>query len=86
MMPAGLSPNQIEDIEGARQRKPKESISFGPRTTEGFKAWDASITLVATTRKLGVSIYAYIHDRLSAADQMVSLIEQNAARGQLGAS
>ena len=85
-MLAGLNPNQFEDIEGARQRKPKENISFGPRTTEGSKAWDTCMPWVAVTRKLGVSIYAWIHDRLSAADQMVSLIEQNVALGQLGAS
>jgi cell division protein FtsB len=74
---------------GARLRKPKKNISFGPRTTEGAKVWDAALTLVATARKLDVSIYAYIYDRLSAANQMpslASLIEQNAAGGQLGAS
>ena len=74
---------------GARLRKPKENVSFGPRTTAGAKAWDTGLTLVATARKLGVSIYAYIYDRLSAANQMpslASLIEQHAATGQLGAS
>lgn len=74
---------------GARLRKPKENVSFGPRTTEGAKVWDTGLTLVATARKLGVSIYAYIYDRVSAANQMPSLaglIEQNAAGGQLGAS
>ena len=74
---------------GARLRKPKENISFGPRTTQGSKAWDTGLTLVATTRKLGVSIYAYIYDRLSAANQMpslASLIEQHAAGAQQGAS
>ncbi len=25
---------------GARQRKPKENISYGPRTTAGAKGWD----------------------------------------------
>jgi hypothetical protein len=74
---------------GARLRKPKENVSFGPRTTEGAKVWDTGLTLVATARKLGVSISAYLYDRISAAHQMpslVSLIEQNAAGGQLGAS
>jgi hypothetical protein len=74
---------------GARLRKPKENVSFGPRTAEGAKVWDMGLTLVATARKLGVSIYAYIYDRVSAANQMPSLgslIEQNAAGGQLGAS
>lgn len=74
---------------GARLRKPKENISFGPRTTEGAKVWDAALTLVATAHKLRVNIYAYIYDRISGANQMpslASLIEQNAAGGQLEAS
>lgn len=74
---------------GARLRKPKANISFGPRTTEGSKAWDTGLTLVATARKLGVSIYAYIYDQVSTANQMpslASLIEQHAAGAQLGAS
>lgn len=74
---------------GARLRKPKQNISFGPRTTEGAKVWDAALTLVATAHKLSVNIYAYIYDRLSEANQMpslASLIEQNTAEGQLGAS
>jgi hypothetical protein len=74
---------------GARLRKPKENVSYGPRTTEGAKVWDMGLTLVATARKLDVNIYAYIYDRLSETNQMpslASLIDQNAAGGQLGAS
>ena len=41
-------------------------MSFGPRTPDGAKAWDTFMTLTATAKKLGVSIYHYIHDRVSA--------------------
>lgn len=74
---------------GARQRVRKRHISFGPRTADGVKAWDTFMTLAATTRKLGVSFYAYIHDRISRANQMPSLAElitQRAQELQLGMS
>lgn len=67
---------------GARQQKPKLNISFGPRTQAGAKVWDTGLTLVATAYKLGVNIFAYIHDRVSRTYQMsslASLIEQKAA-------
>jgi hypothetical protein len=58
---------------GARQLVRKKDISFGPRTPEGAKAWDTFLTLAATTRKLQVSFYAYVHDRISKANQMPPL-------------
>lgn len=70
---------------GARQRKPKENISYGPRTTIGAKGWDTGLTLVATARKLGVNIFAYLHDRVGQQQQMPSLadlITQRAAKNQ----
>ena len=70
---------------GARQRKPKENISYGPRTTTGAKGWDTGLTLVATARKLGVNIFAYLHDRVGQLHQMPSLadlITQKAAKDQ----
>ncbi len=72
---------------GARQQKPKQNISFGPRTEEGAKIWDTGLTLVATAYKLGVNIFDYICDRVSRTNQMpslASLIEQKAAVRQLG--
>jgi hypothetical protein len=74
---------------GARQRVRKRKISFGPRTDDGIQAWDTFMTLAATAKKLGVSFYAYIHDRVSRAYQMPSLAElitQQAQAQQLGAS
>jgi len=74
---------------GARQRVRKRKISFGPRTTDGANAWDIFMTLAATAKKLGVSFYAYIYDRVSRVYQMPSLAElisQQAQAHQLGAS
>ena len=58
---------------GARQRVRKRDVSFGPRRAEGAKAWDTFQTLAATATKLGVSFYAYVHDRVSKAYQMPGL-------------
>jgi len=71
---------------GARQQKPKQNVSFGPRTQNGSKIWDTGLTLVATAYKLGVNIFDYILDRVSGAYQMpslASLIEVRAVQSQL---
>lgn len=71
---------------GARQQKPKQNISFGPRTQNGSKIWDTALTLVATAYKLGVNIFDYMLDRVSGAYQMPSLatlIEIKAGQSQL---
>jgi len=73
----------------ARQRVRKRKISFGPRTAEGAKAWDTFMSLVATTKKLGVNFYQYIHDRISGTNQIPSLdsiIEERAKELNLGGS
>lgn len=51
----------------ARFRVRKRDISFGPRTDDGRHAWDTFMSLAATTKKLGVSFYAYIRDRITMA-------------------
>ncbi|MGA9223593.1 MAG: transposase [Pseudomonas graminis] len=74
---------------GARQRVRKRDVSFGPRTAEGAKAWDTFMSLADTTRKLGVSFYHYIHDRVTGANQMPALadiIDERAHELDLGAS
>ena len=74
---------------GARQRVRKRDVSFGPRTAEGSKAWDTFMTLAATTKKLGVSFYAYVHDRIATANQIPGLdrlIATRAATLNLGPS
>ena len=67
---------------GARRRVRKRDVSFGPRTAEGGKAWDTFMTLAATAAKLGVSFYAYVHDRLSTANQIPGLDRLIAARAE----
>jgi FtsZ-binding cell division protein ZapB len=60
---------------GARQRVRKRDISFGPRTPDGVAAWDTFMTLVATAKKLGVSFYAYVYDRVSGVNALPSLAD-----------
>jgi len=74
---------------GARQRVRKRDVSFGPRTQDGARAWDTFMTLAATTKKLGVSFYQYIHDRISGANQiprLADLVEKKAKELHLGRS
>jgi hypothetical protein len=70
-----------------RQRVRKRDVSFGPRSPDGVRAWDTFMTLAATTKKLGVSFYQYIHDRISGANQippLASLVEKAAKELNLG--
>lgn len=74
---------------GARQRVRKRDVSFGPRTAEGAQAWDTFMSLADTTRKLGVSFYHYIHDRIRGEQQippLADLIDEQAQELNLGAS
>ncbi len=74
---------------GARQRVRKRDVSFGPRTAEGSKAWDTFMSLAATTKKLRVSFYHYIHDRISGANQvpqLADIVTQRAQELSFGAS
>jgi hypothetical protein len=60
---------------GARQRVRKRDISFGPRTSEGAAAWDTFMTLTATAKKLGISFFAYIYDRVSETNSLPRLAD-----------
>jgi len=74
---------------GARQRVRKRDVSFGPRTAEGAQAWDTFMSLADTTRKLGMSFYHYIHDRIRGEHQippLADLIDERAQELNLGAS
>jgi hypothetical protein len=42
----------------------RRNISYATQTTEGTKAWDTFMSLVATTRKLGISFFEYVRDTL----------------------
>jgi hypothetical protein len=39
------------------------------------RAWDTFATLAATAKKLGVSFYRYLHDRIFAKNQIPALAE-----------
>lgn len=52
---------------GARRRVRKRDASFQPGGPDGTQAWDTFHSLVATTQKLGISFWHYVHDRLTAA-------------------
>ena len=74
---------------GARQRVRKRDVSFGPRTEEGKRSWDTFQTLAATAKKLGVSFYHYVFDRVTGKNQvppLADLITERAKQLRLGAS
>ena len=58
-----------------RQRVRKRDVSFGPRTDEGRQAWDTFMTLAETAKKLDVSFYAYVFDRVAQNNQMPKLAD-----------
>lgn len=60
---------------GVRQRVRKRDVSFGPRTQEGRQAWDTFMTLAETTKKLKVSFYAYLRDRITETHAIPPLAE-----------
>ena len=59
----------------ARQRVRKRDISFGPQSPDGLLAWDTFQSIADTARKLGVSFYAYIFDRISQSYSLPTLAE-----------
>lgn len=80
--------NNLAEL-AARSRVRKRDVSYGPRTSAGKKAWDTFMTIGATAKKLGLSFYQYIYDRVSGELKMPSLADliiQQAEQRQLGAS
>ena len=67
---------------GARQRVRKRDVSFGPRSEAGRVAWDSFMTVAETAKKLGVSFYRYVYDRISQAHEMPALADIIRSRGQ----
>ena len=49
----------------ARTMVQRRHISYGTQTKLGTKAWDTFMSLVDTTRKLGISFFEYVSDRIS---------------------
>ncbi|WP_287243133.1 MULTISPECIES: transposase [unclassified Okeania] len=57
----------------ARTMVRRRHISYGTQTTEGTASWDTFMSLVATTRKLGLSFFEYVRDRISQTRNIPSL-------------
>ncbi|MHC5720913.1 MAG: hypothetical protein ACYTX0_55070, partial [Nostoc sp.] len=57
----------------ARTMVQRRNISYATQTHEGTKAWDTFMSLVATTRKLGISFFEYVRDRISRIGNIPSL-------------
>lgn len=73
----------------ARTRVRKRTISYGTHTAEGSQAWDTFMTLAETCKKLGVSFYHYLYDRITASGSMpalADLIRQRTQTANLGRS
>ena len=49
----------------ARTMVQRRNISYATQTQQGTSSWDIFMSLVATTRKLGISFFEYIRDRIS---------------------
>src|SRR5659263_622878 len=68
---------------GARTQVRKRDVSLHTMTEEGTKASDTFMTIVQTAKKLGVSAYDYIGDRVSKSFKMPSLAELIGAKKSL---
>ncbi|MGH8577932.1 MAG: IS66 family transposase [Gammaproteobacteria bacterium] len=74
---------------GARGRVRKRDVSFGARSEAGVRAWDTYQTLCATAKKLGISFYGFVHDRVSetnALPELSEVIDERAGPLKLSAS
>lgn len=74
---------------GARTMVRRRLISYGTHTAEGTKAWDTFLSLVATTRQLGLSFFEYVRDRISQLGQikpLAQIIREKANASPLGES
>jgi len=59
----------------ARAKVRKRDVSLQTITEEGTKANDTFMTIVQTSKKLGVSAYQYICDRVGGTFEMPSLAQ-----------
>ena len=73
----------------ARTMVQRRNISYATQTIEGTQAWDTFMSLVATTRQLGISFFDYVRDRISQLEIIPSLstiIREKSALHPLGLS
>ena len=60
---------------GARVSARRRDVSLHSRSERGVRAMDVFTTLVQTSKKLGISAFAYLRDRLSRSLEMPSLAQ-----------
>ncbi len=60
---------------GARVSARRRDVSLHSRSERGVRAMDIFTTLVQTSKKLGISAFAYLRDRLSGSLEMPSLAQ-----------
>lgn len=65
---------------GARVEKRRGDVSLQTKTDEGTKAKDTMMSIVETCKKLGISAYKFIHDRVNDKFNMPSLAEMIKAK------
>jgi len=65
---------------GARVEKRRQDVSLQTKTDEGTHAKDTMMSIVETCKKLGISAYKFIHDRVSGKFEMPSLAEMIRAK------
>ncbi|MEH1985175.1 MULTISPECIES: hypothetical protein [unclassified Nostoc] len=68
-MPLHNNPAEL----AARTMVQRRNISYATQTPQGTKAWDIFMSLVDTTRKLGISFFQYMRDRISRIGNIPSL-------------
>ena len=67
---------------GARRQARARDISFQTRNEKGTKIKDSFMSLAETTKKLGISFYDYVYDRVSGEFKMPSLADVIAQKAQ----
>ncbi len=65
---------------GARTEKRRKDVSLQTKTPEGTRAKDTMMSIVETCKKLGVSAYHFIYDRISQNFQLPSLADMIRAK------
>ena len=60
---------------GARVSARRRDVSLHSRSVRGARAMDIYTTIVQTSKKLGLSAYAYLRDRLSGSFELPSLAQ-----------
>jgi hypothetical protein len=77
-IPLHNNPAEVE----IRRRVRKRDVSYGPRTEDGKRAWDTFQSLLATTKKLGISFYWYVFDRVTESGEIPDLADLIVKRAQ----